>query len=722
MPTLKTLVSFTGTNGSQPRAGLTIDATGDLFGTTASGGTPGNGTVFEVANTAQGYAITPTILVNFDITNGSLPSAGLLIDAAGNLFGTTQNGGSSGGGTVFELAKSGGSYILNTLVSFAGTNGSYPTSAGVIADAAGNLFGTTAGGPVNLGGGTVFEVAKTGSGYASAPTVLVGFSGHPDGFEPTAGLVADAAGDLFGTTYLGGVENSGTVFEVAKTGGGYASTATILVNFNFANGAGPDAGLIIDKAGDLFGTTQLGGANGFGTVFELVNNSGSYTLTTLVSFNGADGGGPLAGLIADAAGNLFGTTAAGGASGEGTVFEIAKTAGGYASTPTTVVSFGVDGITPEAGLIADAAGNLFGTTTGGGIGHGTVFEVTDSGFQVTCYVLGTRIATPTGERGIELLAPGDLVLTASGEARPVAWIGHRRIDCLWHPDPCKIRPVRVRAGAVSDGVPHRDLWLSPDHAVFVDDLLIPIRRLMNGSSIAQVETDDVSYFHLELDRHDIVLAEGLPAETYLDTGNRGMFANGGAALVLHPELIEASGQVRREAGSCAPLATRTDQVEPVWRRLAMRAIALCGTASLPASITGPQLRLSAGGREIKPVVATDDRYVFVPPPATDAVSIVSRAGAPADLRPWLDDRRRLGVSVRSIVLHGERGVSEIPTDHPSLTDGWHDVEREGERQCRWTNGRARLPVPAGTHMIELHLAGSAEYRMEAAAGARELAA
>jgi hypothetical protein len=175
MPTLKTLVSFTGTNGSQPRAGLTIDATGDLFGTTASGGTPGDGTVFEIAKTAQGYATTPTILVNFDITNGSLPTAGLLIDVAGDLFGTTQNGGSLGGGTVgagtvFELAKSGGSYILNTLVSFAGTNGSHPTSAGVIADAAGNLFGTTAGGPINLGGGTVFKVAKTGSGYASAPT------------------------------------------------------------------------------------------------------------------------------------------------------------------------------------------------------------------------------------------------------------------------------------------------------------------------------------------------------------------------------------------------------------------------------------------------------------------------------------------------------------------------------------------------------------------------
>ena len=153
---------------------------------------------------------------------------GLLIDAAGDLFGTTQGGGviggEAGGGTVFEAVReSGGGYSLNTLVTFDGNDGAAPTNAGVIADAAGNLFGTTATGPVNLGGGTVFEISKTNGSYASAPKVLVGFDGT-DGGDPVAGLVADTAGDLFGTTSHGGTNLGGTVFEIQKIGAGYATT------------------------------------------------------------------------------------------------------------------------------------------------------------------------------------------------------------------------------------------------------------------------------------------------------------------------------------------------------------------------------------------------------------------------------------------------------------------------------------------------------------------
>jgi len=173
------------------------------------------------------------------------------------------------------------------------------------------------------------------------------------------------------------------VFEIAKTGASYASTPTTLISFNGTNGANPVAGLIADAAGDLFGTTTYGGTNGDGTVFELANNGGgSYALTTLISFNGTNGASPYAGLIADAAGDLFGTTTGGGASGLGTVFEIAKTGGSYASTPTTLLSFnGTNGEYPYSGLIADAAGNLFGTTPYGG-GYGTVFELSGTGYQV----------------------------------------------------------------------------------------------------------------------------------------------------------------------------------------------------------------------------------------------------------------------------------------------------------------------------------------------------
>ena len=186
----------------------------------------------------------------------------------------------------------------------------------------------------------MFEIVKTATGYASTPTTLVSFNGT-NGAKPYGGLIADAAGDLFGTTSYGGANGYGTVFEIVKTATGYASTPTTLVSFDDTNGANPYGGLIADAAGDLFGTTYDGGANSYGTVFEIVKTATGYasTPTTLVSFDGTNGANPYSGLIADAAGDLFGTTVSGGANGNGTVFEIVKTATGYASTPTTLVSF-----------------------------------------------------------------------------------------------------------------------------------------------------------------------------------------------------------------------------------------------------------------------------------------------------------------------------------------------------------------------------------------------
>jgi hypothetical protein len=381
--TLTTLVNFNNTDGGFPDAGLIADANGNLFGTTVGGGVTGYGTVFELAKTSTGYAAAPTTLVSFNSTDGANPYAGLIADANGNLFGTTSSGGVSGNGTVFELAKTSTGYAVTptTLVNFNSTDGASP-SAGLITDANGNLFGTTAYGGMS-GVGTVFEIAKTSTGYAATPTTLVNFN-STDGANPHAGLIADANGNLFGTTSGGGGYGSGTVFELAKTSTGYAAVPTTLVSFNYTDGAYPYAGLIADANGNLFGTTRSGGVSGNGTVFELAKTSTGYAAapTTLVSFNYTDGTSPFAGLIADANGNLFGTTSGGGGYGSGTVFELAKTSTGYAVTPTTLVNFNsTDGAAPYAGLIADANGNLFGTTLGGGVtGAGTVFEVAGSGF------------------------------------------------------------------------------------------------------------------------------------------------------------------------------------------------------------------------------------------------------------------------------------------------------------------------------------------------------
>ncbi len=419
-----TLMSFDKAHGAFPEGSLIADANGDLFGTTLEGGANNDGTVFEIAKTAGGYAGTPTILVSFNGPNGFVPGGSLIADANGDLFGTTTGADPSTGdsvtdGTIFEIVETGGEYASTptTLVSFKGPNGEAPFGS-LIADSNGNLVGTTDSGGAN-DDGTVFEIA--GSGFAltrTAPilTMLAGFSGGINGEDPEGGLIADANDDLFGTTSAEGAFFGGTVFELVKTAGGYASTPITLANFDATSGGAPLAGLIADAKGDLFGTASGGGASNAGTVFEIAKTAGGYasTPTTLVSFDAGDGtfphgADPTGGLIADADGDLFGTTDGGGAKEDGTVFEIKKTAGGYASTPTTLVTFnGADGALPQGSLIADAKGDLFGATRRGGVNDGgTIFEIvkTAAGYASTPITLASEIG----------LAVGSLIADANGD-------------------------------------------------------------------------------------------------------------------------------------------------------------------------------------------------------------------------------------------------------------------------------------------------------------------
>ena len=190
----------------------------------------------------------------------------------------------------------------------------------------------------------------------------------------------------------------------------------------------------------------------------------------------------------------------------------------------------------------------------------TVAAITD---VVPCFRLGTRIATPDGEVAVESLCIGDTVL-ADGAPRDVIWIGHRTVDCARHPNPAQVWPIRIEAGAFGPAEPRRPLFLSPDHAVFQDGALIPVKYLVNGTTVTQVAVESVTYFHVELARHAVLLAEGLPAESYLDTGDRSDFANGGGVVRLHPEFAS----LRREAEACAPLVITGPVLEAVRDRLA----------------------------------------------------------------------------------------------------------------------------------------------------------
>ncbi len=365
--TVTDLASFTNSSGYGPSDGLVKDTSGNLFGTAGAGGANGDGTVFEVQYQGGGnYNNSATALASFNGTDGALPHGSLVEDANGNLFGATYAGGDANGdGTVFEIRA--GSGTITTLASFNNTDGRTP-GGGVIKDSSGDLFGTTQyGGGYNQG--TVFELANG----SSTITTLGSFSAS-DGVSPQGTLIQDGSGNLFGTTSLGGTDNDGTVFELSHGSG----TLTTLASFNGTNGSDPVAGLIEDSSGNLFGTSFVGGTNGMGKVFEFAN--GSSTITPLASFNGSNGQSPYGSLIEDSSGNLFGTTLGGGASGPGTVFELAK----GSSTITTLVSFtGTNGSTPYAGLIEDSSGDLFGTTSGGATNDGTIFELAKGSSTIT---------------------------------------------------------------------------------------------------------------------------------------------------------------------------------------------------------------------------------------------------------------------------------------------------------------------------------------------------
>ncbi|MBE7212528.1 MAG: Hint domain-containing protein, partial [Gluconacetobacter diazotrophicus] len=290
----------------------------------------------------------------------------------------------------------------------------------------------------------------------------------------------------------------------------------------------------------------------------------------------------------------------------------------------------------------------------------------------------------------DLVAGDEVSVMEHGRAvsRPVSWIGrqHRSIDSR-HATP-DAYPVRIRAGAFREEVPHRDLLVTAEHCVFVDGVLIPARMLVNGRSIVVDRSITAfDYFHLELERHGILVAEGLETESYLDTGNRGTFANGAGANGA------ASIDTRTWAEhAAAPLTVDRAAVEPVWNRLAARAEAL-GMASAPelALMEEPVLRLvTRSGMEIAPTLVDGRSYAFVVPGGVDAVRLRSRSSRPSEIvGPFLDDRRRLGVLVGQISVGAGRRRHDYDAHLTADTlSGWHPREDDAPR--RWTNGDASL--------------------------------
>jgi hypothetical protein len=323
----------------------------------------------------------------------------------------------------------------------------------------------------------------------------------------------------------------------------------------------------------------------------------------------------------------------------------------------------IDGVSTSSAVVNASSGSFTGSTPvelhSTGDNASFAFSVPSSG---ACYLRGTRIAVPSGETAIEALRPGDLVLTASGAARPVVWIGHRQFRVADSANPSGVRPVRVRAGAVAPGVPARDLVVSPEHMLLLGDVLIPARALVNSTSVAVApEIEAPHYFHVELESHDVLIADGMPAESWLDVGNRALFANA-PVPALRPDL-----EATPAASACAPVVEGGAALDAIRVMLADRARAI-GLAAIAATVE----------------IAAPGAYRVAVAPGTAAVRLVSAAA-----RCGADDRR-LGATVTGVAFDGV----PVALDDPRLARGFHAAERHGGHALRWTDRDALIAFGA----------------------------
>jgi hypothetical protein len=272
--------------------------------------------------------------------------------------------------------------------------------------------------------------------------------------------------------------------------------------------------------------------------------------------------------------------------------------------------------------------------------------------SVPCFAKGTHILTAAGEVRVEDLPIGAEIILFDGRRAPITWIGRRHIDIQDQPDPVSVLPILIQEGALADQSPVRDLYVSPDHALFFEGCLIPAKALINGHNIRTIECRTVTYYHVELAQHDILLAEGVAAESYLATGNRSLFENGGDT----DQLPADAAQTMRQNAGCAPFIESGPVVERMRRQVLAR-------ARIETSV---------------------DPALMIVGQQSGAVLISSRYAIPGHIMPDPRDRRRLGVKISALRIGGVA----VPLDHPALSDGWHNIEDDG----RWTDGRAIVPA------------------------------
>ena len=379
-----------GADGRNPYAGVTADKAGNLYGTAINGGA-GYGTVYQLKRKVSGWTLNP--LFSFHGTDGADPEARVIFGANGTLYGTTYAGGGAGFGTVFNLRPFPTAcqaalcpWMETVLYDFTGSaDGGGPGYGDLLFDQAGNIYGTTYMGGLGNSNcdphqsqtcGVVYKLTPSNGSWTES--VLYSFKGGSDGGNPYAGVTSDPAGNFYGTTYLGGLPNFGTAFQLTCGAGG--CTENVLHSFtNGGDGGSPIGRLILDQSGNLYGVGSDGGTGGDGTIFELSPSGDSWTFTVLYNFTSPEGAqcGPWAGLSMDAGGNLYGTTYCDGVHGHGNIFELSPSGGGWTYKDLYDFTGGSDGGSPISSVLLHSNGKLYGTTSIGGTqGFGVVWELT----------------------------------------------------------------------------------------------------------------------------------------------------------------------------------------------------------------------------------------------------------------------------------------------------------------------------------------------------------
>ncbi len=301
------------------------------------------------------------------------------------------------------------------------------------------------------------------------------------------------------------------------------------------------------------------------------------------------------------------------------------------------------------------------------------------GGDMPCFARGTRLLTPNGYRPVETFSPGDPVITRDGARRAVCWIGRRTMDTAREQGGF---PIRFAANSLGPGVPARPVYLSPLHAVFLSGVLVPALHLVNGAIITAEDQSAVTYYHIELDRHDVVLADGMPAETYLDNGNRG-------------QLYHERGKRGACRTPCAPLITSGPQLAAIRRRLHNIALQAGFTLTYHHSLRGvaaqksllPEIAARAGKRLAR----------FTLPASATTLALAARSATPADTNPDSEDRRQLGICLHAIAA----GQRKLPL--PShLGQGW--FARAAGDAGVWMGGSGEILLPPGMAEIILTLA------------------